>query len=200
VTTPTVGVLALQGDVREHRQAFERCGVPSREVRFPADLDVVDALAMPGGESTTMSRLLRVFGLDEPLRHRLDEGLACFATCAGMILLSTRILDGRPDQLAFAALDLDVRRNGYGRQVDSFETDLSIPAIGDEPFNAVFIRAPLVERTGRSVEVLATVDGIPVAVAQGPHLALAFHPEMTHDDRLHRLFLQRLDDPVASAA
>lgn len=201
MTKPTVGVLALQGDVREHRQAFERCGVATVEVRFAADLERVDGLAMPGGESTTMSRLLRVFKLEEPLRQRLQEGsLPCFATCAGMILLSTRILDGRDDQMALAALDLDVRRNGYGRQVDSFETALDIPAIGDEPFNAVFIRAPLVERTGRSVEVLAEIDGNPVAVAQGPHLALAFHPEMTHDDRLHRLFLSRLDDPVASAA
>jgi pyridoxal 5'-phosphate synthase pdxT subunit len=200
VTIPTVGVLALQGDVREHRQAFERCGVPTREVRLAADFEQIDALAMPGGESTTMSRLLRVFGLEQPLRARLDEGLACFATCAGMILLSRRILDGRPDQLAFGALDLDVRRNGYGRQVDSFETDLSIPALGEEPFNAVFIRAPLVQRTGRSVEVLAEIDGHPVALAQGPHLALGFHPEMTHDDRLHRLFLSRMRDAVASAA
>jgi pyridoxal 5'-phosphate synthase pdxT subunit len=200
VTNPLVGVLALQGDVREHRQAFERCGVSTREVRLPADLEQIDALALPGGESTTMSRLLRVFGLDEPLRRRLDDGLACFATCAGLILLSTRILDGRPDQLALGALDVDVRRNGYGRQVDSFETDLSIPALGEEPFNAVFIRAPLVQRTGRSVEVLAEIDGHPVALAQGPHLALGFHPEMTHDDRLHRLFLSRMRDAVASAA
>jgi 5'-phosphate synthase pdxT subunit len=200
VTIPSVGVLALQGDVREHRQAFERCGVPAREVRFPADLDSIDGLAMPGGESTTMSRLLRVFGLDEPLRRRLDEGMGCFATCAGMILLSSRILDGRDDQVGLGALDIDVRRNGYGRQVDSFETQLSIPAIGEDAFNAVFIRAPLVERTGRSVEILASVDGRPVAVAQGPHVALGFHPEMTGDDRLHRLFLSRLHDRVASAA
>lgn len=200
MTNPLVGVLALQGDVREHRQAFERCGVSTREVRLPADLEQIDALAMPGGESTTMSRLLRVFGLDEPLRRRLDEGLAAFATCAGLILLSTRILDGRPDQLALGALDVDVRRNGYGRQVDSFEQDLRIPAIGDRPFTAVFIRAPRIERTGRSVEVLASIDGNPVAIAQGPHLALAFHPEMTGDDRIHRLFLQRLTGRVASAA
>ncbi|HZS14701.1 MAG TPA: pyridoxal 5'-phosphate synthase glutaminase subunit PdxT [Candidatus Dormibacteraeota bacterium] len=200
MTNPLVGVLALQGDVREHRQAFERCGVLTREVRLPAELEQIDALALPGGESTTMSRLLRVFGLDEPLRHRLQEGLPTFATCAGLILLSARILDGRPDQLALGALDVDVRRNGYGRQVDSFETDLRIAALGETPFTAVFIRAPLIERTGRSVEVLASVDGNPVAIAQGPHLALGFHPEMTHDDRLHRLFLQRLSDPVASAA
>jgi len=203
VTNPTVGVLALQGDVREHRLAFERCGVSTREVRLPADFDKVDALAMPGGESTTMSRLLRVFGLDAPLRERLGDGtLGCFATCAGMILLSARILDGYPEQVAYGALDLDVRRNGYGRQVQSFETDLDIPALGAsaDPFRAVFIRAPLVERCGEDVDVLATVDSKPVLVAQGPHLALAFHPEMTHDDRLHRLFLDRLRDPVASAA
>jgi 5'-phosphate synthase pdxT subunit len=193
-------VLALQGDVREHRQAFERCGVPTVEVRFAADLDRVEGLAMPGGESTTMSRLLGSFNLEEPLRRRLGEGLACFATCAGMILLSRRILDGRADQLALGALDLDVRRNGYGRQVDSFETALHIAPLGDAPFNAVFIRAPMVERTGPSVEVLATVDSKPVVVAQGPHLALAFHPEMTGDDRLHQLFLSRLRDRVASAA
>jgi pyridoxal 5'-phosphate synthase pdxT subunit len=203
VTTPTVGVLALQGDVREHRQAFERCGVPTREVRLPADFDRIDALSLPGGESTTMSRLLRVFGLEQPLRARLDDGMACFATCAGMILLARRILDGRDDQLALGALDLDVRRNGWGRQVDSFETDLHIPALeqGDaQPFHAVFIRAPRVERTGEGVEVLASIDSNPVIVAQGPHLALAFHPEMTRDDRLHRLFLDRLDPRMASAA
>ena len=198
---PTVGVLALQGDVREHRQAFERCGVSTREVRLPADFESLDALAMPGGESTTMSRLLRVFALEDPLRARLAEGMPCFATCAGMILLSRRILDGRPDQLALGLLDLDVRRNGYGRQVDSFETDLDIPALDDRsPFHAVFIRAPMVERCGGGVEVLASIDSKPVVVAQGPHLALAFHPEMTHDLRLHRLFLDRMRDPVASAA
>jgi 5'-phosphate synthase pdxT subunit len=194
-------VLALQGDVREHRQAFERCGVPTVEVRFPHELDRVDGLAMPGGESTTMSRLLRVFELEEPLRRRLEEGsMGCFATCAGMILLSRRILDGRDDQMALGALDLDVRRNGYGRQVDSFETSLTVPALGDRPFNAVFIRAPMVERTGEHVEVLASIDSKPVVVAQGPHLALAFHPEMTDDDRLHRLYLSRLQERVASAA
>jgi 5'-phosphate synthase pdxT subunit len=201
VTKPTIGVLALQGDVREHRQAFERCGVPTIEVRFAAELDRVDGLAMPGGESTTMSRLLRVFELEEPLRRRIDEGMGCFATCAGMILLSRRILDGRQDQIALGAIDIDVRRNGYGRQVDSFETELAIPGTtGETPFNAVFIRAPMVERVGQGVEVVASLDSNPVIVAQGPHLALAFHPEMTDDDRLHRLFLSRLGDRMASAA
>ena len=204
MTNPIVGVLALQGDVREHRQAFERCGVPTREVRLAADFEQIDALAMPGGESTTMSRLLRVFGLDAPLRERLAQAtLPCFATCAGMILLSRRILDGRDDQEALQALDIDVRRNGYGRQVDSFETDLAIDALhnGDKtPFRAVFIRAPLVERVGEDVDVLATIDNKPVIVAQHNHLALAFHPEMTHDDRLQRLFMQRLSGDVATRA
>lgn len=188
----TIGVLALQGDVREHLLAFARCGCETRPVRLPQDLDGLDGLAIPGGESTTISRLLRVFGLLDPLQRQLQAGLPCFATCAGMILLSRAILDGRADQVALAALDLDIRRNGYGRQVDSFECDLPIPALGEEPFRAVFIRAPRIERVGATVEVLAWLDGVPVAVAQGGHLALAFHPEVTGDDRLHRLFLDRL--------
>jgi len=200
VPTPVVGVLALQGDVREHLAAFERCGCPTRRVRLAEDLERIDALAIPGGESTTMSRLLRVMGLEGPLRRRLDEGLPCFATCAGMILLSRTVLDGRSDQLALGALELAIRRNGYGRQVDSFETDLDIPAIGEPSFHGVFIRAPLVESAGPSATVLADVDGHPVAVSQGPHLALAFHPELTDDDRLHRLFLRQFHADSASAA
>jgi 5'-phosphate synthase pdxT subunit len=201
VSSPVVGVLALQGDVREHLLAFGRCGCEAVPVRLAAELERVDALAIPGGESTTMSRLLSVFGLEVPLRERLDAGMPCLATCAGMILLSRAILDGRPDQLALGALDLEVRRNGFGRQVDSFETDLDIPAVGDRPFRAVFIRAPRVVRVGSAATVLARVDGEPVAVAQGAHLALAFHPEVTGDDRLHRLFLRGLGDgSVAGAA
>jgi 5'-phosphate synthase pdxT subunit len=198
----TIGVLALQGDVREHLAAFARCGCATRAVRLPNDLDGLDALAVPGGESTTMSRLLRVFGLLEPLRERLDGGMPCFATCAGLILLSRTILDGRDDQVALAALDVDVRRNGYGRQVDSFECDLAVPAIGADPFRGVFIRAPRVERVGPDVEVLAELDGVPVAVRQGDHVGLAFHPEVTGDDRLHRLFVERLlgRDSTAAAA
>ena len=201
VTTPVVGVLALQGDVREHISAFGRCGCEAIPVRLAGELDRVDALAIPGGESTTISRLLRVFGLEEPLRRRLDAGLPCLATCAGMIVLSRTIVDGRADQLALGALDVDVRRNGFGRQVDSFETELEIPAIGERPFSAVFIRAPRLVRVGPAATVLARVDGEPVAVAQGPHLALAFHPEMSGDDRLHHLFLRGLSDgSVAGAA
>jgi pyridoxal 5'-phosphate synthase pdxT subunit len=201
VTPPVVGVLALQGDVREHLQAFGRCGCEAVPVRLAAELERVDALAIPGGESTTMSRLLSVFGLVEPLRRRLDQGMPCLATCAGMILLSRSILDGRPDQLALGALDVDVRRNGFGRQVDSFEADIDIPAVGEDAFHAVFIRAPKVVRVGPAATVLARVDGEPVAIAQGPHLALAFHPEVSGDDRLHRLFLRGLGDgSVAGAA
>lgn len=189
---PRVGVLALQGDVAEHVAAFERCGASVITVRTASELAAVDALALPGGESTTMSRLLRVFGLEDPLRERLDGGMPCFATCAGMILLSRAIGDGRPGQLAYGSLDIAVRRNGYGRQVESFEADLDIAAIGGDPYRAVFIRAPLVEDVGPAAEVLAELEGRPVAVSQGPHLAFAFHPEMTSDLRLHRLFLERI--------
>lgn len=189
---PRIGVLALQGDVAEHAAAFERCGAPTVTVRTAGELATVDALALPGGESTTMGRLLRVFGIEEPLRERLAAGMPCFATCAGMILLSRRIDGGRPGQLAYGALDIAVRRNGYGRQVESFEVDLEIPGVGPEPFRAVFIRAPLVDEVGEDVEVLAELEGHPVAVAHGAHLAFAFHPEMTEDLRLHRLFLERV--------
>jgi pyridoxal 5'-phosphate synthase pdxT subunit len=170
-------------------------------VRTPADLEGVDALVLPGGESTTMSRLLQVFGLEAPLRERLATGMPTLSTCAGLILLSREVLDGRPDQLALGALDLSVRRNGYGRQVDSFEADLAVAPLGVAPFRAVFIRAPLIESAGAAVEVIATFGDNAVAVAQGPHLGLCFHPEMTDDPRLHQLFLERaLSALEASAA
>jgi 5'-phosphate synthase pdxT subunit len=199
VTAPLLGVLALQGDVREHLAAFERCGARSTAVRLPAELQRVDGLAIPGGESTTMSRLLRVFGMDEPLRRRLEQGMPCLATCAGMILLSREVLDGRGDQLALGVLPLTVRRNGYGRQNESFEADLSIPRLGSEPFRGVFIRAPLVEAMAPDVDVLARHEGHPVAIAHGGHVATAFHPEMTRDDRLHRLFLERVTGRARAA-
>jgi 5'-phosphate synthase pdxT subunit len=160
-------------------------------VRTHAELDGVDALVLPGGESTTMSRLLQVFGLVEPLRERLVGGMPTLSTCAGLILLSSEVLDGRPDQLALGALDISVRRNGYGRQVDSFEADLPVAELGVAPFRAVFIRAPRIESTGDDVEVIASLGDNAVAVAQGPHLGLCFHPEMTEDPRLHQLFLER---------
>jgi pyridoxal 5'-phosphate synthase pdxT subunit len=189
---PRIGVLALQGDVREHLAALARCGADASGVRLPAELDAVDALVLPGGESTTLSRLLRVFGLAEPLRRRLDEDMPCLATCAGLILLSRAISDGRPDQQGFGAIEVGVRRNGYGRQVESFEADLAVTPLGVAPFRGVFIRAPRIEWTGAAVRVLASLDGDPVAVEQGPHLGLCFHPEMTDDLRLHELFLRKV--------
>jgi 5'-phosphate synthase pdxT subunit len=161
-------------------------------VRLAAELESVDALAIPGGESTTMGKLLRAFDLEETLRRRLDAGMPTLTTCAGLILLSRTITDGRPDQVATGTLDIAVRRNAWGSQVDSFEEDLRVTALGDLPFRGVFIRAPRIEEVGEGVEVLASIADEPVAVAQGSHIGLTFHPEMTGDDRLHRLFLDRL--------
>lgn len=160
-------------------------------MRTAAELESVDALVLPGGESTTMSRLLQVFGLEMPLRDRLAAGMPTLSTCAGLILMSREVLDGRPDQIALGVLDVSVRRNGYGRQVESFEADIPVTTLGVAPFRAVFIRAPLIERAGPGAEVIATFSENPVAVAQGPHLGLCFHPEMTDDTRLHRVFLER---------
>ena len=193
-------MLALQGDVREHLTALSGLGAEASAVRTPADLDGVDALVLPGGESTTMSRLLQVFGLEAPLRERLATGMPTLSTCAGLILLSREVLDGRPDQLALGALNLSVRRNGYGRQVDSFEADLAVAPLGVAPFRAVFIRAPLIESVGAGVEVIATFGDNAVAVAQGPHLGLCFHPEMTDDPRLHQLFLDRATSVLEASA
>ncbi len=186
---PVIGVLALQGDVREHLLVLGGLGVTARPVRRPTELAALDGIVLPGGESTTICRLLDVFELREPLQQRLDAGLPAFGSCAGMIVLAAEILDGRPDQRPLAALDITVRRNAFGRQVDSFETELSVEGLG-EPVHAVFIRAPWVERTGPGVEVLAAVGEHPVAVRQGTVLATSFHPEVSGDDRLHRLFLR----------
>jgi 5'-phosphate synthase pdxT subunit len=186
-----VGVLALQGDIREHAAAFRRCGVDVRTVRFPQDLEGLDAVALPGGESTAMSRLLRQFHLDEPLADALKGGVGCFATCAGAILVAASISDGRPDQHAMGLVDISVQRNGYGRQNESFEAPVQLT---DDlrPFPGVFIRAPRILAVGNAAEVVARHGTDPVAVVQGRHLAAAFHPEMTDDLRLHRLFLDRL--------
>lgn len=196
-----VGVLALQGAFAEHALAFRRLGVEVSEVRRPAHLEQVEALAMPGGESTTMSRLLGTSELFDPLKKRLDAGMPAFGTCAGMILLAAEIADGRPDQRSFGVLDIRVRRNGYGRQIDSFEEDLIVEGL-DAPFRAVFIRAPVVERVGESVKVLATADGHPVLLQGGKHgqfFASSFHPEITADLSIHQLFLQAAF-PVAEQA
>jgi 5'-phosphate synthase pdxT subunit len=191
VSGPRVGVLALQGDVREHLAALHEIGAVPVPVRRSGELDTVDGLVIPGGESTTMSHLLRELGLLEPLRARLADGLPAYGACAGMILLASEILDagtaGR-EALPLSGIDITVRRNAFGRQIDSFEGDVAFDGL-DDPVHAVFIRAPWVERVGASVQVLATAAGHAVAVRQGQVLATAFHPEMTGDRRIHRLFV-----------
>ncbi len=191
---PTVGVLALQGDIREHVVALEALGATAVRVRRVEELDRCDALVLPGGESTTIARLARTFDLLGPLRERIAGGLPVLGTCAGMILLADRVLDGEPGQQTVGGLDVTVRRNAFGRQVDSFETDVTMTGL-PEPVHAVFIRAPWVEEVGPGVEVLARAAGHAVAVRQGPLLATSFHPEVGGDLRVHRLFL----DGVAAA-
>jgi 5'-phosphate synthase pdxT subunit len=192
---PRVGVLALQGDVREHDRALRAAGAEPVLVRRPEELETVDGLVLPGGESTTIGRLLGVFELLEPLREAVRGGLPVYGSCAGMILLADQVLDGRPDQPTVGGLDVVVRRNAFGRQVESFETDLPLDGLDDGPVHAVFIRAPWVESAGQGVEVLARVPagqpaaGKVVAVRQGPLVATSFHPELTGDARVHRLFV-----------
>ncbi|HEY7720436.1 MAG TPA: pyridoxal 5'-phosphate synthase glutaminase subunit PdxT [Pedococcus sp.] len=201
-TAPRIGVLAVQGDVREHLRALEAAGADATTVRRPAELEQVDGLVVPGGESTTMDKLVRAFDLHEPLRARIAAGMPAYGSCAGMIMLADRIADGRADQQTLGGLDITVRRNAFGRQVDSFEEDLHIHAIGGAPLRAVFIRAPWVEECGPGVEVLATVEEGPaagrvVAVRQGRLLATSFHPEVTGDHRFHELFVQMVRDARA---
>ena len=196
---PVVGVLALQGDVREHLIALAECDVVARPVRRPEELAELDGIVLPGGESTTISRLLATFELLEPLRARLADGLPAYGSCAGMILLADKAIDARPDQHQLGGLDVVVRRNAFGRQVDSFEEDLDFVGVEGGPVHAVFIRAPWVESAGGGVDVLARVPESPtagdaagriVAVRQGHVLATAFHPELTGDGRVHRLFVE----------
>jgi 5'-phosphate synthase pdxT subunit len=191
----------MQGDVREHLVALAECGVLARPVRRPEELAQVHGLVLPGGESTTMSRLLETFQLLEPLRKRLADGMPVFGSCAGMILLAREAIDARPDQQQLGALDIVVRRNAFGRQVDSFEADLDFVGIEDGPVRAVFIRAPWVESAAEGVDILATVPNSPtagaaagkiVAVGQGSVLATAFHPELTGDGRIHSLFVRNV--------
>ena len=189
---PRVGVLALQGDVPEHLAAIRDVGAEPIEVRLPRDLVDLDALILPGGESTTMRKLIDAYGLRDPILSLARTGAPMLGTCAGMILLAERIADG--DQPVFGLIDVEVRRNGYGRQLDSFEADLDIPALGELPLHGVFIRAPMVTEVGQNAEVLARdPDGIPVAVRQGRVLATAFHPELTGDRRLHRLLVEMIE-------
>jgi len=184
-----IGILALQGAFRAHALRLGELGVDVFEVRRPDQLRHVDALVMPGGESTTMSNLLTSSGLFDEIKARLSDGMPVFGTCAGMILLAADVLDGRPDQRSFGALDATVRRNGYGRQLDSFETELTVTGL-DTPFHAVFIRAPRVESVGPAVEVLATHHDDPVLIRQGRVVAAAFHPELSADARLHEQFVE----------
>ena len=189
---PRIGVLSLQGATAAHAAALTRLGAEATPVKVPADLDGVDGVVLPGGESTTISFLLDSSGLRAPLADRLARGMPAFGTCAGMILLAADVLDGRADQRSFGVIDLAVRRNAFGRQVDSFEADLAVTGL-DEPFHAVFIRAPAVESAGPAVEVLAEVDGRPVLCRQGAIMVSAFHPELTDDLRLHEMFLEAFD-------
>lgn len=194
-TTVRVGVLAVQGDVREHLAALRDAGAEPVRVRRPEELRSVDGLVLPGGESTTIDKLTRTFGLREPLRARIEAGMPCYGSCAGMIMLAARLVDAPHDQQTLGGLDITVRRNAFGRQVDSFEEDLDFAGIGGPPVRAVFIRAPWVEAVGPGVEVLARVEAGPaagriVAVRQGNVIATSFHPEITGDHRVHRLFVQ----------
>ena len=208
---PRIGVLALQGDVREHVHALRDSGAEPVPVRRVTELSEVDGLVIPGGESTTMSRLLDIFELLEPLRERVAAGMPVYGSCAGMILLAAKVLDGREDQHQVGGLDVIVRRNAFGRQVDSFEEDLAFAGVPGGPVHAVFIRAPWVESAGPEVEVLARVSDDPevpggaetlrevaagriVAVRQGPVLATSFHPELTGDTRVHRLFVEMVTE------
>lgn len=188
---PRIGILAVQGDVREHATALREVGADVVEVRLPRDLVGLDGLILPGGESTTMRKLIGLYGLREPIVALAQGGAPIYGTCAGMILLADRIADG--DEPVLRLLDITVQRNAYGRQLDSFEADIELPSLGAEPMHGVFIRAPVVSEVGPGVEVLATdTNGRPIAVRQGRVLATAFHPELTPDRRLHRLLLEMI--------
>jgi 5'-phosphate synthase pdxT subunit len=184
-----VGVLALQGAFREHREVLDALGVETVEVRTAAELGALDALILPGGESTTMSQLLDSSGVRAPLAELLTDGLPVLGTCAGMILLAREVVDGRPDQESFGAIDVAVRRNAYGRQRDSFEADLAVDGLPGGPFPGVFIRAPRIESVSDGVEVLAAHEGVPVLARQGAVVVTSFHPELSGDLRLHEWFL-----------
>jgi 5'-phosphate synthase pdxT subunit len=183
------GVLALQGDFREHERVLADCGASPLLVRSPEDLSEVDCLVIPGGESTTIAKLARAHGLVEPIRERARKGMPVFGTCAGMIAMATEVVGGEP---LLSLMDLRIVRNAYGRQVDSFEADVEVRGVDGPPMRAVFIRAPAVESVGEAVEVLARHDGHPVVCEQGRLLVAAFHPELAGDPRLHRRFLEKV--------
>lgn len=190
---PTVGVLALQGDFREHIAVFTDLGIAARPVRRAEELDEIDGLVIPGGESSVMDKLSRTFGLAEPLKAAIADGLPVYGTCAGLIMLSDTVLDAIEGQQSLGGLDVAVRRNAFGNQLDSFETDLDIPELGAPPVHAAFIRAPIVESVGESVKVLSALDdGRVVAVEQGNLLGTSFHPEITGETRFHSYFASHL--------
>jgi 5'-phosphate synthase pdxT subunit len=191
-----VGVLALQGDVAEHLRAITAAGASPVPVRRPAELASVDGLIIPGGESTTIWKLISIFGLTDPLRERIGGGMPVFGSCAGMIVLAARLVERASGQDTLGAIDMTVRRNAFGRQADSFESDIEIAGAAGPPFRAVFIRAPWVEKVGPGVQILATEPrtGRIVAVRQGPALATAFHPELTQDHRVHSIFTDMVRD------
>ena len=190
----TIGVLAVQGDVREHVRVLTSLGAQAHGIRRPTELTDLDGLVIPGGESTTMDKLVRAFDLFDPLRALIAGGLPVYGSCAGMIMLADRIAEGRPDQQTLGGLDITVRRNAFGRQVDSFEEDIEFVGLDGGPVRAVFIRAPWVEEAGDSVDVLARAAGKIVAVRQGALLATSFHPEVTGDTRVHELFVEMCKD------
>ena len=187
-----IGVLALQGDVAEHIASLGDCGVIASGVRSKQEIESVDALVIPGGESTTIAKLAKAFGVFDLIKSRIASGMPTYGSCAGMILIADQILDGGAYQEGFGGIDAQVRRNAFGRQVDSFETDLTFAGISGAAFRAVFIRAPWVESVGTQVEVLASFNGHPVAIRQGHLLATSFHPELTGDNRIHRFFVDQL--------
>ncbi|WP_370418484.1 pyridoxal 5'-phosphate synthase glutaminase subunit PdxT [Streptomyces sp. QH1-20] len=198
MSTPVIGVLALQGDVREHLIALAAADAVARPVRRPEELDDLDGLVIPGGESTTMSKLAVAFGMLEPLRERVKAGLPVYGTCAGMIMVADKLLDGREDQETLGGIEMIVRRNAFGRQNESFEAAVEVAGIEGGPVEGVFIRAPWVESVGAQVEVLATYDGHTVAVRQGNVLATSFHPELTGDHRVHALFVEMARQSVGT--
>jgi 5'-phosphate synthase pdxT subunit len=191
-----VGVLALQGDVREHIHSLQECDVQAFPVRRSSEIESVDALIVPGGESTTIAQLAEVFGVYELIKNRIEEGMPVYGSCAGMILLAKEILDAKVGQKSFGGLDITVRRNAFGRQVDSFESDIAFADGSTDLIRAVFIRAPWVEKVGESVQILASVDSHPVAVRSRTALATSFHPELTGDNRIHRYFIEQVARPA----
>ena len=191
-----VGVLALQGDVREHIDSLLTCEVEAVPVRRASEIERIDALVLPGGESTTIAQLAEVFGIFDLIKNKINSGMPAYGSCAGMILLADQILDAKQGQKSFGGLDITVRRNAFGRQVDSFESDIAFDDGSDQLIQAVFIRAPWVEKVSDTVQVLASIDSHPVAVRSKTALATSFHPEITGDNRIHRYFIEQVARPA----